>query len=670
MSKLPKKNITNPFETEDWFSQIASRDESVKISAQNSYLKFNQLQKKSQPSFQTVYLRFVNSITRHAFLSTIIMLLVVGTLGASAAEAFAPSSSKPSEVVKKITQQVVVNKVPDANPYTSLKADSNYNVSKLDECDLAIKYPSSLKSVKNDDLPVSIQYSPKVDSSNYLAGATIVTPENLADRKNPYSGLSQSHYFSLGCYDQNYTPKDSDQATFSTEPMTKEDLKSKFGWFITQSDITEIKQMKFDDNVSKGTNYKGYNQITFKFKNKFYYLNFQERNPLKQDFTPDELKYYNPDYFNFKGIFGNQVQLQFNSQVNNESNATISPVPEKKQNPELSLKDIKTPFNCNDTTFDIGKSINCKANLINQKVFPANGIFFQLVPLQGYIQKEVYPSAKVPCAISKDDENTLECTLPSDNLKPGYYSASLFLNDDYAANVTTPIHILNEYTPPSNTFTISIAPKNANLMTKTINNIAYGSDINGNPEVCGIENIVRFTPNNDDTSIPSMVISNTNLYTSESQKLNLKNVLNLISTGKGYSTDLNSTNNEILEGFRDYCSGFYSYQIYQKTIKYPLTDSAVAVVAGEGQSSVPDVTVRIFAKKGDDLIMLSAIAHEGSKRDSQGIPTSELNYPCAIEYTPAPNKFTTCMQNYVKTDTTVKAEVDKTIAKLLSTFAL
>ena len=670
MPKLTKKPIINPFETEDWFAQISARDEGVRISAKNSYLKFSQSRNKGSQSFQSTYLRFVNSITKHAFLSTIVMLLVVGTLGASAAEAFAPSENKPSQVVKKITEKVNVNKVPDVNPYTSLKADSSYNVSKLDECDLAIKYPSAVKSVKNDDLQVSIHYSPKMDSSNYLAGATIVTPENLADPKNPYSGLSQSHYFSLGCYDQNYVPKDGDQAGFSTEIVTKDELKTKFGWFITESDITQIKQMKFDDNISKGTNYKGYNQITFKFKDKFYYLNFQERNPLKQDFTPDELKYYNPDYFNFKGMFGNQVQLQFNSQVENQSNTIIGREPEKKQNPELTLKDIKTPITCNDTTFDIGKSINCKAILISRKVFPANGIFFQLIPLKGYIQKDVYPSAKVPCAISKDDENTLECTLPTDNIKPGYYSASIFLNEDSASSVSSPIHILNEYTPPSNKFTISLAPKNASLMTKTTNNIAYGNDINGNPEVCGIENIVRFTPNNDDRSIPSMVISNSNLFTTENQKLNLKNILSLISTGKGYSSDLNSTNNDILEGFRDYCSGFYSFQFYQKSIKYPLTDSAVAVVAGEGQSTVPDVTVRIFAKKGDDLIMLSAIAHEGSKRDSQGIPTSELNYPCTIEYTPAPNKFTTCMQNYVKNDATVKVEVDKTIANLLSTFAL
>ncbi len=326
----------NNFETDD--DLIVEILEADKKFLQERKLDYLSLKKILKPnifmSLKQQYINFAHLITKNAIAATFIMLIALTTVGASAAELLAPTEYKPSTQIQNLFG---ANKQIETDPYTALKPDQENDVASLDECDLSIKYPKHLL-LNQEKLEITPSYMEIYPDSQILNGATLTAPEKLTDPENPYSAISQIYYLTFGCYQENYIPQPRDQANFSTEPMTKEEILDKFGWFITEAEMTDIKGMKFDDNIEMGTNYTGYNQITFKFENRHYFIHVQERNPKPeeydtQDFITQERQ--TNGFFDRPGIFGNQVQFQFNSLVKNEANSEIQEKTQEEPKPEI-----------------------------------------------------------------------------------------------------------------------------------------------------------------------------------------------------------------------------------------------------------------------------------------------------------------------------------------------
>jgi hypothetical protein len=87
----------NPFKKDDGFIEVLKNNPKIKDLSQSNYKQFvrkNSMSNDTQPATST-YLKLVHFITKNAFVSTIVMLLLLGTLGVSAAQVFAPEELKP-----------------------------------------------------------------------------------------------------------------------------------------------------------------------------------------------------------------------------------------------------------------------------------------------------------------------------------------------------------------------------------------------------------------------------------------------------------------------------------------------------------------------------------------------------------------------------------------------
>ena len=111
--------------------------------------------------------------------------------------------------------------------------------------------------------------------------------------------------------------------------------------------------------------------------------------------------------------------------------------------------------------------------------------------------------------------------------------------------------------------------------------------------------------------------------------------------------------------FRAGCSGFYSYKYLEAPqLSLPGADKTLILYTLEGQSPTANPTVRIFAYKGDNLVMLSAIAL--SQNEVENIAAS-----CGINQ----NFDNQCYISKISTPE-VKASLDKTAKQLLQTFTI
>lgn len=149
MNTKNQSKPNNDFLDDDLLSEFLIVDKDYTYKRQIAFLEyeksFNKYLKPNPPvnifmSFKENYLKFAHLVTKNAFVATIIMLLALTTVSASAAQLFAPEEYKPSTLINNLNKNEKESE-PILNKVEPLVADSENEVIVLEKCDLAIKIP-------------------------------------------------------------------------------------------------------------------------------------------------------------------------------------------------------------------------------------------------------------------------------------------------------------------------------------------------------------------------------------------------------------------------------------------------------------------------------------------------------------------------------------------------
>lgn len=284
-----------------------------------NWLEFNLKQ------LQINILQFTEFMTKNILTILATSLLILGVSGATA-QAFAPDNLKPTALYQKL---FAANKQVERDPYTSLKPDTNNFVSKLDQCDLSLKYPQSLA----DGSTLAVyRESYGLKEENPL----LIESFSLRTEFDPFK-KNTSFNFDVECFKPEYQVPSSG---LPIKLLTKQELQDKTGWFITQADIKDIRST---ENISYGSVVGKGARIEFIFKNKKYLISSVDKTLKALEITSADLKYYSggklPNDFteNSNGVFSNQVQIQFDSLIDNQNNKETK-VSSTENNKNSSLK--------------------------------------------------------------------------------------------------------------------------------------------------------------------------------------------------------------------------------------------------------------------------------------------------------------------------------------------
>ena len=301
-----KTSSQNPFNKEEVLQDWLENDV--------DYLRFKRIaMKQLRPknntfmSFQNSYLSFIHLITKNAIVATLLMLVSVGAVSASALQAFAPEEYKPSTVIQKTfnPKDFAVNTVKEKNPYTPLNYDENSSVVFVNACDLAVKYPSkysdgepstyytsSNTSDQTESIYISSTDQNKIDSYTGV-GITCLKDTTLL------SGLKSDIV-------ENGQPARSVYGKELKVDGTKF-IKDNLGWFITQSELKNVRIYQSTINKEEYT-------IYFEYNNLYYLVGYQTSN-----YTFNKLQTSRK----VNVVKGGDIQVQFISLVNNQANKTI-----------------------------------------------------------------------------------------------------------------------------------------------------------------------------------------------------------------------------------------------------------------------------------------------------------------------------------------------------------
>ena len=338
---MSDKSEKNPFNKEEslqsWFEQDKFYQHSKKRDLEKLKVTIN-YKPSIFMSLQDSYLKTINSITKHAILASLIMLVAMSGVGASAAQILAPEEFKPSTLAQNLFKS---NTQKDKDPYTSLAPDEDNYVAKLDKCDLGLKYPRVYKGT-----PTSFFVYEKDDEYEYSINTDQTTNAYFTIRCNSKKISRNLEYYN---YDNegNSIQKDIKETT-----INKQDLASITGWLITQADITDITIVEVDQELR---------EVYFSYKSTFFSANI---NGL--DLSRD-------------------IQLQFNSLVTNTFSDEIVAI--KKEEGSI-VKD------CNDAL-----EINYNPNVYKiQNIFDNETMIF----LTNYDQEKGldYSSLKNPTQLN------------------------------------------------------------------------------------------------------------------------------------------------------------------------------------------------------------------------------------------------------------------------------
>ncbi|MEI6729316.1 MAG: hypothetical protein WCK98_06770 [bacterium] len=263
----------NPFNQEEpmqsWFEQDKFYQHSNKHDLGKLKVKLN-YKLSIFMSLQDSYLKTIQAITKHAILATLVMLIALGGVGASAAQILAPDEYKPSKIAENLFK---ANKQKDKDPYTSLAPDNDNYVANLDKCNLGLKYPR----IFNSSATTFFVYD-KDNEYSY----TINSDENL---KNLFSVACDTKKIVLNTDYYNYNERgDFVKRDIQTSNINTQELSSTTGWLITQAEITDINKVEVNGELK---------QLYFTYKSIYYQVLINDIN------------------------FAKNTQLQFNSLVTN-----------------------------------------------------------------------------------------------------------------------------------------------------------------------------------------------------------------------------------------------------------------------------------------------------------------------------------------------------------------
>jgi hypothetical protein len=393
MSKNLKKIVSNPFVGDQFFeTEVLAKDSSIKHTNQNTLINSKKRFLHNNSifmSFKQQYINFTHLITKNAIVATLIMLIALTTVGASATELLAPTEYKPSTQIKNL---FTANKQKETDPYTALKPDSKNDVVISESCDLAIKYPKQIQNKKINVYNYSITKEEIANPQNYRYG-TLAINGGLNDMELASKPSDRLHDFVIGCFDKNYdrnqiVSKEAYQGERGTSyrELTKEELRTSYGWFITEADLQNITLYKAQSPSGEIQE-----NILFDYGNKLYWIYVA---PFNGNSFGEEL---NPN-----GVFGEQVQLQFNSLVKNEANAQIV---EKK--PQTQKDTIKTQPLVADSEHDVVVIKECDLAVRFKK------------------GQQFYKNANVPAGIFTKSTGLKD----SDNFEVGYAGFSLNMSE-------------------------------------------------------------------------------------------------------------------------------------------------------------------------------------------------------------------------------------------------
>jgi hypothetical protein len=302
-SKIAK----NPFKQEEVLQAWLESD----LDYNKAKLRARKILQPNKPqffmSFKDSYLSFVHLITKNAIVATLLMLVSAGAVSASALQAFGPDEYKPSTIIQKTfnPKDFAVNTVKEKNPYTPLNWDENNNVAFLSECDLAIKYPSKY----SDGEPSSFY---RVSNTSDNAETIYISSTDQA-KQDSYTGVSITCLKDTNLLSglksdiiENGKPA---RSVYGIELKVNGNqfIKDNLGWFITQSELKNVRIYQSTFNNEEYT-------IYFEYNNLYYLVGYQTSN-----YTFNKLETSRK----VNVVKGSDIQVQFISLVTSQANKVV-----------------------------------------------------------------------------------------------------------------------------------------------------------------------------------------------------------------------------------------------------------------------------------------------------------------------------------------------------------
>ena len=295
----------NNFEKDDdLIIELLEADKKFLQERKSDYLS---LKKTLKPNFfmsiKQQYINFAHLIAKNVIVATIIMLIALTTVGASAAELLAPEEFKPSTQIQNL---FAANQQKDTNPYTALKPDENNDVVSMDKCNMSIKYPKKVDNITteyfisgdvNEETSEERPYYYTSTNNGQFSLQSIMIMTYSKQLKNSYNAMTMYCFDKSSLADQDFV-----QANKNIKNLSKEELRLLTGWFITDAELENIKMLE-DVTPSAGPS-DSQTTISFSYQNLIYRIMIINGEVLPVSSS-------------------NQIQLQFNSLVKNEASVEI-----------------------------------------------------------------------------------------------------------------------------------------------------------------------------------------------------------------------------------------------------------------------------------------------------------------------------------------------------------
>jgi hypothetical protein len=330
-------NNSNPFDKVESIQSWLDQDSDFNLSKKQSWQNYKQSNLKTNYNiFNIMTKTTLKFISTHVVLSAILGISIFSAIGASAAEFLAPSQYKPTTIFQDLFN---TNKQVERDPYTSLKPDNDNNVVKINDCDIAIKYPKAINGLEIEPVKLNPQYF----EDKSMKGAVL---QNFQDLSRPYENQKSLNSLQVSCADNYFDYYADDKYAPS---ISNEELAKYTGWFI--SGESKLENLK----ISRGV----YNHsIMFKFNSKYYYITSVSKSQILEENYSKENEYLN-EVLNNPGIFSEQVQIQFNSLAKNEGNTEIVDKPildlyskSNTQTPSINLNPVEFKKQSQFTTYE------------------------------------------------------------------------------------------------------------------------------------------------------------------------------------------------------------------------------------------------------------------------------------------------------------------------------